>query len=69
MIELSENDALRIEVRDDGAGFDPAAVVGGVGFTSMRDRLAAVSGELEITSTPGHGTRVTATIPLPAARA
>ena len=64
VIELSEHDVLRMEVRDDGAGFDPAKVVGGVGFTSMRDRLAAVSGELEITSTPGHGTRVTATIPL-----
>ena len=68
VVELSEGDALRMEVRDDGAGFDPAAVVEGVGFTSMRDRLAAVSGELEITSIPGHGTRVTATIPLPAAR-
>jgi signal transduction histidine kinase len=64
VIEVSESDALRMEVRDDGAGFDPAAVVGGVGFTSMRDRLAAVSGELEITSSPGRGTRVTAVIPL-----
>ena len=69
VVELSEGDALRMEVRDDGAGFDPAAVVGGVGFISMHDRLAAVSGELEISSTPGHGTRVIATIPLPAARA
>ena len=68
MIELSENDSLRIEVRDDGAGFDPAQVTGGVGFTSMRDRLAAVNGELTITSSPGRGTRVTATIPLGAAR-
>jgi signal transduction histidine kinase len=64
VVEVSESDALRMEVRDDGAGFDPAAVVGGVGFTSMRDRLAAVSGELEITSSPGRGTRVTAIIPL-----
>ena len=51
-------------MRDDGAGFDPAAVAGGVGFTSMRDRLAAVGGELAIISSPGRGTRVTATIPL-----
>jgi len=34
----------------------------------MRDRLAAVSGELEITSSPGRGTRVTAIIPLSAAQ-
>jgi signal transduction histidine kinase len=64
VVEVSEGDVLRMEVRDDGAGFDPAAVVGGVGFTSMHDRLAAVSGELEITSSPGRGTRVTAIIPL-----
>src|SRR3954465_12949486 len=32
---------LRFEVRDDGAGFDPNEVAGGVGFTSMRDCLAA----------------------------
>ena len=64
VIELRDNASLRLEVRDDGAGFDPDAVAGGVGFTSMRDRMAAVSGELAITSSPGRGTRVTATIPL-----
>ena len=37
---------------------------GGVGFTSMRDRLAAVGGEVAIVSRPGHGTRVSARIPL-----
>ena len=61
---LWEDDALRLEVRDDGAGFDPAAVAGGSGFTNMRDRLGAVGGELAIVSSPRHGTRVMATIPL-----
>jgi signal transduction histidine kinase len=64
VVELTESDALRIEVRDDGPGFDASAVVGGFGFTSMRDRLAAVSGDLAIVSSPGHGTRVMATIPI-----
>ena len=68
MIELRDSDSLRLEVRDDGAGFDPADVTGGVGFTSMRDRLAAVGGDLAITSRPGHGTRVAASIPIPAAQ-
>ena len=66
VIELRDSDSLRLEVRDDGAGFDPGDVTGGVGFTSMRDRLAAVGGDLAITSRPGHGTRVTASIPIPA---
>ena len=57
--------SCRFAVRDDGAGFDPAVVNGGgVGFTSMRDRLAAVGGDVEIVSRPGHGTRVSARIPL-----
>jgi signal transduction histidine kinase len=30
----------------------------------MRDRVAAVGGEVTILSRPGHGTRVCATIPL-----
>ncbi len=62
VIELSQNSVLRLEVHDDGAGFDPVAVTGGVGFTNMRDRLAAVGGELAIDSSPGRGTRVTAVI-------
>jgi signal transduction histidine kinase len=66
-IELFDNgSALLFEVRDDGAGFDLVAVDRGMGLTSMRDRIAAVGGQLEIDSSPGSGTRVTATIPVPA---
>jgi signal transduction histidine kinase len=64
VIELSDNGSLRFEVRDDGAGFDERLVTGGMGFTSMRDRVAAVGGELTVRSRPGHGTRVSASIPL-----
>jgi signal transduction histidine kinase len=64
VIDLYDNGALRVEIRDDGAGFDPHAVAGGLGFTSMRDRVAAVGGEIDITSSPGRGTCVTASIPL-----
>jgi signal transduction histidine kinase len=66
VVDLFDNDSLMLEVRDDGDGFDSAQVEGGVGFTSMRDRIAAVGGQLEINSSPGRGTRVTATIPVPA---
>jgi signal transduction histidine kinase len=68
VVDLFDNGALCMEVRDNGAGFDPARVVPGLGFTNMRDRLAAVGGDLAITSSPGGGTRVTGTIPLGAVR-
>jgi signal transduction histidine kinase len=64
VIELVDDGALIIEVRDDGAGFDVDAAAGGVGMTSMRDRLAAVGGRLTIRSVPGRGTRVTVRIPI-----
>jgi signal transduction histidine kinase len=64
VVELSDNGSLNLEVRDDGAGFDPVTVDRGVGLISMRDRLAAVGGDLAIISSPGRGTRVAACIPL-----
>ncbi|HEX2410629.1 MAG TPA: histidine kinase [Solirubrobacteraceae bacterium] len=63
VLELAdEGERLRFDVRDDGAGFDPGRAHAGVGMTSMRDRLAAVGGELAIVSSPGRGTRVIGTI-------
>jgi signal transduction histidine kinase len=62
-ITLSEDGALRFEVRDDGGGFN-GKVSEGAGITNMRDRLAAVGGALEITSVLGEGTLVTGTVPV-----
>jgi PAS domain S-box-containing protein len=63
---------VRLEIRDEGRGFDPAAVSGGegpverVGLSSMRERVALLGGELEIRSKPGAGTSLVAEVPLPA---
>ena len=64
VIELTEDDWLRFEVRDDGAGFDTDAAEPGVGLVSMRDRIAAVQGDLAIVSAGGRGTRIVGRIPL-----
>jgi signal transduction histidine kinase len=54
-------DELRFSVRDDGPG--TAAIEAGAGITNMRDRLAAVSGDIDVTSTPGVGTIVRGRVP------
>jgi signal transduction histidine kinase len=49
---------LRFSVRDDGAGAPVGLIHPGAGITNMQDRLAAVGGELWVTSSPGLGTVV-----------
>jgi PAS domain S-box-containing protein len=62
----TENGLVRLEVSDDGVGFDPQArFAGRLGLSSMRERVEALQGTLEITSAPGRGTRLLATLPLP----
>jgi two-component system, NarL family, sensor histidine kinase DevS len=53
-----------VVVRDDGQGFESAGGDGGFGLVGMRERVALVHGELEVTSAPGEGTRIVARIPL-----
>lgn len=64
---LLEADAaeIRAVVADDGKGFEPAAASGGLGRSSMRERAAALSGTLEVESTPGEGTTVRFRMPRP----
>jgi signal transduction histidine kinase len=61
----ADGEEVLFEVRDDGPGFDPGTVAGG-GLVGMRDRLAAAGGTVEIDSAPGHGTRVSGSVPAPA---
>ena len=60
---------LRITVRDDGRGFEPGRVPendpGHVGLRQMRERLAAVRGQLTLLSHPDAGTELRAWIPIP----
>ena len=56
-------DAVRLEVSDDGAGFDPDRVNGGYGLRGMRTRVAEAGGTLTVCSAPGAGTRVSAAVP------
>jgi signal transduction histidine kinase len=57
-------DALQIEVSDDGTGFEEVHQAG-VGLTSMRERAEELGGTFTIRKTAPGGTQVTACLPLP----
>ena len=54
---------LSFVVEDGGPGFDPASVPHGMGLQIMEDRVAALAGELFVTSAPGRGTRIAGRVP------
>ena len=56
-------DGVELEVIDDGRGFVPGEARG-FGLDGMRRRLAELGGQITITSSPGEGTRILASIPL-----
>ena len=57
-------DWLTLRLSDNGAGFDPGRSAEGAGLASMAARAGKMSGQLEVSSGPGHGTTVTLSIPL-----
>jgi signal transduction histidine kinase len=54
--------SVRLEIRDDGTGFDPEPARG-FGLRGMRERVGQVGGTLDISSAPGAGTSVTVEVP------
>ena len=71
-ISLAKNhDQLKIEVEDDGIGFDPAEAArrlrgggNGFGLFSVSERLQHLGGSFDISSRPGYGTRAILIAPL-----
>jgi signal transduction histidine kinase len=57
---------LRLELQDNGQGFDMAGAAGGRGLMMMQDYAAVAGGSCTIKSVPGAGTEITALLPLSA---
>src|SRR5699024_9501499 len=63
-------DTERVDIVDNGVGFDVKAVVsrrsglGHIGVAAIRRRAEEVSGEVIIESSPGNGTAVSVSVPL-----
>jgi len=63
------DDEVSLDVRDDGRGFDPHALprretARGFGLGGMRARAERIAGTVDIESEPGHGTAISARVPL-----
>jgi signal transduction histidine kinase len=65
--------AVTLDIYDDGVGFDPAGLDAhgvprsdgsGYGIRSLRERVAALAGSLDLESAPGEGTVVAIRLPL-----
>ena len=63
----AQNGALCFTASDDGAGYDSRYTPMGSGLRNMAARLAALGGELDVSSAPGRGTTITGRLPFPAA--
>ena len=55
-IAIGKNGELRINLKDDGKGFNPEEVKHGNGLRSMRSRIKALNGNYDIKSKKGEGT-------------
>jgi signal transduction histidine kinase len=63
-VELGADDArISLRIIDDGVGFDPSHERGGLGLESMRERVRALAGFIDISSSPNAGTRIEVRLP------
>jgi signal transduction histidine kinase len=60
-VRTTSSGTVLVDVSDDGVG--GASATGGSGIRGLSDRVAALSGTLEVSSPPGHGTRLRADLP------
>ena len=60
----TETGGLTVEISDDGIGM-PREFTFGIGLISIRERCAELGGSWSIQSQPGHGTQISAWLPLP----
>jgi signal transduction histidine kinase len=66
-VTLSRRDNdIRLEIADDGHGFDPHLPRSGkhIGLWSMRERVEQLGGQFEVRSVPDQGTTLIAVVPL-----
>jgi signal transduction histidine kinase len=59
-----DEEEVRLNLRDNGSGFDPAGRHDGFGLHGMRERVEGMGGQLSIQSAKGVGTTISIALPL-----
>lgn len=60
---MPTQEGLRVEITDNGAGFDTAQESGGHGLSNLRERATALRARLKLSSKPGEGTVIHLDVP------
>jgi two-component system NarL family sensor kinase len=65
-----QRDAVRLDLRDNGRGFDPQANrhVLGIGLRNMRERVELLGGDYRFDTGPGEGVRIRVRLPIKTSR-
>jgi signal transduction histidine kinase len=53
-----DGNTISVKVTDDGIGFNPDKVKGGIGIRNLRKRAASLNGNLNVESAPGKGSTI-----------
>ncbi|MBV8087111.1 MAG: AAA family ATPase [Chloroflexi bacterium] len=64
-LTVTPDQAISVEVRDNGRGFDSDQVKQGLGLNSIAGRVSQFGGKWRLSSAPGEGTALSITLPLP----
>ncbi len=66
-VAYMDTDLIRVQMRDDGHGFDleeASGKMGHWGLAIMRERALQIGAELKISTAPGHGTEIEIVVPI-----
>jgi two-component system sensor histidine kinase UhpB len=61
-------DAVKLKIADNGKGFDPRKVKGGIGLENIKRRVRLYNGKFQLRAAPGNGCEIMAQLPLTSAK-
>ena len=64
LVELrTKGERILLRISDNGVGFVYGRQLSGLGLISMRERVRGIGGSIDVTSSPGSGTKIEVSVP------